>query len=242
MKNKWHEIWEKRSTEKELHSLRGGKELFLELKRLDGWDSTGEMLTYEQFNDQYIQINNELSFSAKTGRHEIKSIFEVGCGAGPNLYLYQQDGLHVGGIDYSHSLIDIAKTVLKDPVELICDEAINLPDTITYDAVLSNSVFSYFDSYEYAEAVLERMYRKTNFSIGIIDIHDAYKKVDFIEYRKQIDASYEERYKELPKFFYDKAFFLRFAESHNMNIRFSMENMGNYWNSDFVFQCYMTKN
>lgn len=114
------------------------------------------MLTYEQFYDQYFQINNELRFSAKTGRHEIKSIFEVGCGAGPNLYLYQQDGLHVGGIDYSHSLIDIAKTVLKDLVELICDEAIHLPDTITYDAVLSNSVFSYFDSYEYAETVLER--------------------------------------------------------------------------------------
>lgn len=237
-----HEIWEKRSPETELNSIRGGKELFLELKRLDGWDSTGEMLTYEQFYEQYVQINNELSFCARTGRREIKSIFEVGCGSGPNLYLYQQDGMQVGGIDYSHSLIDIAKTVLENPMELICDEAIHLSDTIVYDAVLSNSVFSYFDSYEYAETVLEKMYRKANYSIGIVDIHDIRKKADFLEYRKQVDANYEERYKELPKFFYDKEFFLKFAEKHDMNIRFSTENMRNYWNSDFVFQCYMTKN
>lgn len=240
MNRKWHEIWERRYTDVDL-ALGGVRDVFLELKRLDGWDSTGDMLTYEQFYEQYIQIRNELEFSAKTGRHIIKSIFEVGCGSGPNLYLFQEEGIQVGGIDYSHSLIKVAQTVLKDPVELLCDEAVNLPESITYDSVLSNSVFSYFDSCEYAEEVLEKMYRKANYSIGILDIHDINKKKSFVEYRKAIDKDYEEKYKELPKFFYDKVFFLKFAEKHNMNIRFSTEGMGDYWNNDFVFHCYMTK-
>lgn len=38
--------------------------------------------------------------------------------------------------------------------------AVNLSWDVRYDAVLSNSVFSYFDSYEYAEKVLEAMYKR----------------------------------------------------------------------------------
>lgn len=241
MNNKWHEIWEKRIVNNTI--MQGdNKEIFLELKRLDGWDSTGNMLTYEEFYDQYNRIQNELEFDAKAGKNKINSIFEVGCGSGANLYLYQKGGIQVGGIDFSRTLISAAHDVLENPLELICDEAVNLPVDITYDAVLSNSVFHYFDNYEYAMKVLEKMYLKANYSIGIIDVHDLGRKDAFFEYRKSIDDNYEERYEALPKLFYDKSFFLKFAENHNMNIKFTVGDMENYWNKDFVFNCYMTKN
>lgn len=243
MNTKWRDIWEKRVADE--NELRCGdvKRVFLELKRVAGWDATGDMhmLAYEQFYNQYVEIKNELEFCASLKSRPIKSVYEVGCGCGANLYLFQQDGIEIGGADYSGAEIEIAEQVLNNPIELICDEAINISSDVKYDAVLSNSVFSYFESYDYAQKVLETIYHKANYSIGIIDIHDADKKDAFIEYRKSIIDDYEERYKELPKFFYNKLFFLEFAEKHDMSIRFSKPNMMGYWNNDFDFDCFMIK-
>lgn len=241
MNNKWHDIWEKRNADENELNCKDKKRVFLELKRIAGWDATGDMLAYEQFYNQYVETKNELEFCAVSQRRPIKSVYEVGCGCGANLYLFQEDGIEVGGVDYSGAEIEIAKKVLRKPIELICDAAANISPEIKYDAVLSNSVFSYFEDYDYAQTVLELMYHKANYSIGIIDIHDATKKDAFIAYRKSIIEDYEERYKELPKFFYDKAFFLDFAEKHNMSIRFSRPGMVGYWNNDYVFDCFMIK-
>lgn len=242
MSNKWREIWEKRNAN--LNEIYSGdmKRVFLELKRIAGWDATGDMLAFEQFQRQYVEIKNELEFCAASQHRPIKSVYEVGCGCGANLYLFQKDGIEVGGVDYSNAEIEIAGEVLENPRELICDNAINASSEVKYDAVLSNSVFSYFEDYDYAKKVLEIMYDKANYSIGIVDIHDADKKDAFIEYRKKIIENYEERYKDLPKFFYDKTFFLEFAEQHDMSIRFSKSGMRGYWNNDYVFNCFMIKN
>ena len=182
-----------------------------------------------------------MEFSPRSKDNVISSVFEVGCGCGANLYLFQNDGYHVGGMDYSARLIEIASGVLIDPVELICREAASLPCDIKYDAILSNSVFSYFDSYEYAEKVLEAMYSKANQSIGIIDIHNIEKKEEFIQFRRRLYKDYEERYQDLPKFFYEKSFFLYFAEKYNMSIKFTKPDMKDYWNNEFVFNCFMRK-
>lgn len=242
MSSKWHEIWEKRSADEGELSSKDPQRVFLELKRIAGWDSTGDILSYEQFHNQYIEIKNELEFNALHQRRPMKSLYEVGCGCGANLYLFQGDGIEIGGVDYSAAEIEIAGKVLQNPRELVCDEAVNISAEIKYDAVLSNSVFSYFEGYDYAEKVLEIMYRKANYSIGLIDIHDAQKKEAFVECRKAIIEDYEERYRELPKFFYEKTFFLDFAERHDLSIRFSKPDMQGYWNNDYVFNCFMTKN
>ena len=242
MGNKWHEIWEKRKADEAELCCGDSQRVFLELKRIAGWDATGDMLAFEQFYSQYVETKNELEFCAAKQKREIMSIYEVGCGCGANLYLFQKDGIEVGGIDFSSAEIEIARKVLNDPKELVCAEAVLTSSEIKYDAVLSNSVFSYFEGYEYAKKVLEIMYSKTNYSIGLVDIHDADKKEAFTEYRKSIIVDYEERYKELPKFFYDKKFFLEFADQHDMSIRFSKPRMRNYWNNDFVFNCFMIKN
>ncbi len=239
--SKWHEVWEKRNEKEEALLSENPREVFLEMKRINGWDATGSMLEYDQFYDQYVQTRNELEFSPRCKSNALSSVFEVGCGCGANLFLFQKEGYQIGGMDYSKKLIGIAGRVLKNPVELICEEAANLSWDVKYDAILANSVFSYFDSYEYAENVLEAMYHKTNQSIGIIDIHDIEKKEDFIRFRSGLYEDYEKRYQGLQKFFYDKSFFLNFAEKHDMSIRFTKPDMKEYWNNEFVFNCFMTK-
>jgi SAM-dependent methyltransferase len=242
MKTKWQEIWEKRS---EMSILTSGNQqkVFLELKRLNGYDSAGIELEYQEFYDWYKAVKNELEFSPTDKTHEIKSVFEVGCGSGANLYLFQNDGICGGGIDYSNALIDAAKKVLINPRELICDEAINVPVKEKYDAVMSSGVFGYFNNYEYAEKVLEAMYEKAEYSIGIMNIQDAAKKDAYNEYRKRIIKDYEKRYVEegLTRFFYEKSFFLNFAEKHDMSIRFTKGEWKKYWNREYFFDCYMIK-
>ena len=79
------------------------------------------------------------------------------------------------------------------------------------------------------------------YSIGVIDIHDKDKERDFLEYRKKILDNYEERYKDLPKLFYEKDFFGKFAEKYGMNVVFTDSCVKGYWNNEFVFNCYMYK-
>ncbi len=184
-KNKWHEVWESRTENEKTLRSENPKEIFMELKQINGWDSS-------------------LRFKSNA----ISSVFEVGFGCGANLYLFQNDGCDAGGMDYAAHLIELAGRVLTNPTELICEEAANLSWNIRYEVVLSNSVFSYFDSYEYTNKVLEAMYNKANQSIGIMDIHNIDKKEEFIQFRRGL-------YQDLPKFFYEKSFFPDFAEKHN---------------------------
>lgn len=164
----------------------------------------------------------------------------MGCGSGANLYLFESEKINTGGIDYSENLLNTAHKVLKSK-DLICGEAISMPAAPMYDNCFSNSVFSYFEDEKYALAVLEKMYIKARFSIGILDIHDIEKKEEFIKYREKIVPDYHQRYQNLPKLFYPKSFFEKFADGHCMDIVFKESAMEGYWNNRFVFHCYMYK-
>lgn len=240
MDNKWHEIWSAKETEMDFSSADTEK-IFLELKRLDGWDSVGEEITYDAFFNQYKKIKNELSFYPRNEKQTIKSVFEVGCGSGPMLFLFQRDGFEIGGADYSDSMVHTASKVLNDEKELYCSEACDINTDIKYDAVFSNSVFQYFTTEEYAYKVLEKMFEKTNHSIGILDVYDPKYKEDFVKYRKELNPDFEERYENLSKLFIDKSFFIKFAEERHMDVRFSVADLEGYWNNRFVYDCFMTK-
>lgn len=234
--NNWKKIWDRKQAKQDILLKGIPQDVFMELKRSNGFDVVDNAVSYQAF---YGQCQDVLQ-SLQGGQSGIESLFEVGCGSGANLYVYEQAGIKTGGIDYSTGLIDSAKKVLHSD-ELICDEAINLPTDRKYDAVLSNSVFSYFENEEYARSVLEKMFQKTKRSIGLVDIHDIEKKEGFMAYRKKCVENYEERYKELPKFFYSRKFFEEFALEHDMEILFSESKVEGYWNNDFVFSCYMYK-
>ncbi len=211
--NNWKKIWDKKIAEDSILLNGDKKSVLLELKRCNGFDVVDGM-SYEAFYRQYEEIRDNLQ-----KHNKIESVYEVGCGSGANLYLFEEEGYHCGGLDYSHNLIKTARKVLRTE-DVLCAEAIDvMPDKI-YDAVFSNSVFSYFDSERYAEKVLEKMCRKARKVIGLIDVHDIEKQEDFISCKRKIVKDYDERYAGLPKLFYSRQFFEEFATSHNMDIVF----------------------
>lgn len=233
--SQWKTIWENRAAC--IDNIHDEKELFLALKRGNGFDAAGDGMDYDALEQQYRKIKEKLFFRY-SGKD--KSVYEIGCGDGASLFMFERDGIRCGGLDYSESLLEDARKVLRTR-DLVCDEACNLDTTQKYDALLSNSVFSYFTDTTYAECVLERMYQKANYSIGLIDIHDKTKEDAFLEFRRKSIANYDERYRGLEKLFYEKAFFERFAAEYHMKLIFEESDVAGYWNNEFVFHCYMYK-
>ena len=171
MGNNWKEIWNRR------RPVEGGldgdwQEVFLELKRLNGYDVM----------EGGIPLDSYLNFNA--GLMELldltpgKSVYEVGCGAGANMYLMQREGLIVGGSDYAAELVETARTVIPDARELDAMEAADIPTDVKYDAVYSCGVFSYFPDHDYTRRVLTRMLDKSTHAIGITELHDRAKRQD----------------------------------------------------------------
>ena len=232
MKNQWHTIWNRRQPSKEAF-LGDWQEIFLELKRINGFDVMEGGIPLASLLAQSARIKELLRLTAG------QSVYDVGCGAGANLYLLAREGLAVGGTDYAAPLIEIAQRVLPDARELTCTEADAFDIQIKYDAALSNSVFSYFPDEAFAARVLTRMLEKTTGAIGLIDLHDADKEEDFLAYRRATIPDYDERYKGLGKFFYRRSFFEGFARMHNLSIDFPTIEMEGYWNTPFVFNVFM---
>ncbi len=232
----WKYIWQNRSVDDAIYTLKNNKKIFEELKKINGFDVIDNGLSYEALIEQFDNIKSRINTSECE-----KSIFEVGCGSGANLFLFKNSGFKVGGIDYSQPLVQTARKILNLSDEIVCDDAVNLNTDDKYQTLLSNSVFSYFENFDYAKIVLEKMYQKSISNIVLIDIHDETKKEDFINYRRKIIENYDERYKHLPKLFYKKEYFIEFAHSHNMQIEILDSNVKGYWNNPFVFNCFMYK-
>jgi len=238
--NNWKKLWSGRSADKRI--LRSGdpKTVFMELKRSDGFDVVKDQISYQSFLEQYREMKRRLSLHLPEGQ-SIQSVYEVGCGSGANLFLFEKDGIACGGIDYSPGLVDCAKQVLHTTTDIRCDEACGLAAEPQYDALISVSVFGYFTDTGYAETVLEKMYQKAKYSIGILELADIEKKDAYTAHRKQIIPNYEERYQGLPRLFFSQTFFESFARKHNMDIEISPVKMEDYWNSQFYFDCYLYK-
>ena len=232
MDNKWKAVWNRRHANKA--ALAGSwQDIFLELKRMNGFDVMDGGIPLNSLLMQAQRIKELLHLTAGM------SVFDVGCGAGANLYLLQRDGIAVGGTDYSAALVEAARGVLPEARELTCGEADAFDTTLTYDAALSNSVFSYFPDEAFAERVLTRMLKKTAGAIGLIDIHDADKEEEFLAYRRAAIPDYDERYKGLGKLFYRRSFFEDFARAHDLRIEFPAIEMEGYWNTPFVFHVFL---
>lgn len=234
--NNWKNIWDKRQNGLAGIDPADTKAVFSELKRIDGFDLEGG-LPVESLLRQYENTKRELGLSAGD------SVFEVGAGAGANLYLFAQDEFTVGALDYSENLLNILRQVIASDVlrECIADEAKNLPTDIKYDAVFANSVFAYFANFDYAEEVLTNMLAKTKRTLGVLDVYDAAKKEACLAYRRSAIPDYDERYKDLPKLFYPQEFFVDFAKANNLAIQFTDNELTDYGNSPFTYHCYLRR-
>ena len=241
MKNNWHKIWNNRTTRLDEIDMNDDAQVIIELKRIAGWDSHGSTSTiaFEEFKKEYEYIRDNL----KLGKGDGNRVFELGCGSGANLYFLLKDGFKIGGSDYSKSMVDITKKVIGEEnlIECFCGDAAELPTDIKYDAVFSLSVFQYFENLDYAEKVLNRMIDKAEKSIAVVDIFNEDTKAAYLNYCKENIENYDERYKDLPKFFMPKDFFIKYAAKNNLDVTFDRYRMKGYWNDDFIFDCFMYK-
>ena len=234
MGNNWQKIWESRKDTLGNVDPTNYREVFIELKRIDGFDVNGGP-TVDSLLQQYE--NTKKSFNLAQGG----KVFEVGCGAGANLYLFARDGFEVGGLDYSATLIDIAKKIIPAASELICAGADELPTDKKFDAVFSNGVFAYFDDLAYAERVLEKMLLKSRRHVVNLGIYDKEQEEVHMNHRRQTIENYAERYKDLPKLFYPRSFFEDFAARHDLSIRFTKNELEGYGNALFTYHCFMER-
>lgn len=104
--NRWKEIWNRH--EATLTGNENFKTLVMKLKKANGFDVVDEGgVSFENWM-KHIQ-----SIACLLG-HNINSIYEVGCGSGANLIIFQNIGISiVGGMDYSERLVQAAKKATK---------------------------------------------------------------------------------------------------------------------------------
>ena len=234
--NQWDRIWTKRSSD--IIMSNDVFDMFCKLKKADGFDTQEIKGYYEAFFEEWHRMTNRIE--QETGN--ISSVYEVGCGSGTNLYLFQKlKNLDlVGGCDYSEALIQLAHKVVQSG-DLQCVEADCISADTTYDLVLADSVFQYFQNVEYGMRVLKKMWEKANKAVVITEIHDEEKKEEHMNYRRQCVEDYDKKYKGLDKTFYTKEMFINFADQVGAKCLIVRPENELYWNNKYVFDCYLIK-
>jgi len=230
--NKWQTIWGKKS----LTNIDGSKAILNQLLELDGFDTGFSSIKAGDWNSYVIYIKNKLDI------HKNNTIYDVGCGAGAFLYPLYEIGIHVGGIDYSDALISAAKHFMPNG-QFNHMEANGLSIDEQYDFVVSNGVFVYFSSYEYAKNVLYKMVKKAKYSVAILEVNDMDKKEQALALRKGYltDKEYEKRYQGLDHLYYDKKWFVNIAKALDCDIEIEDQVIQNYASSTYRYNVFLKK-
>ena len=226
----WKRIWNKREIEH-------GDDTLLSLIRLDGFDEGAGNISQVNWIEYVNWIKGKLDID------ETDSIFEIGCGGGAFIYPFYNMGHKVAGIDYSNSLIKNIQDTIPN-MNFFCCEAIKLNVSKKFDVVISNSVFQYFESYDYAEIVVNKMLNKARKKIAVLDINDIDKRNDAENLRRGAlsKEEYENKYSGLNHLFYDKTFFIDIARRFNYTIDVFSQNIKHYGNNPFRFNVIISKN
>lgn len=235
MGNNWKTIWNNKNanTINDLSEF----DAFKELKRADGFDVAveNEKEYYQGFYDEWLAFYGKVNELVG----EIKSVYEIGCGSGVNLYMFANRGItSLGGIDYSESLADNAR-IITGSNDVTHGEAIALPIEKKYDLVMSESVFQYFANTDYAETVLRKMIHKSTKLVYLGEMHDASYEQELMEYRRRTIANYDENYKGLNKQFYQRDWITGIAADYGKKVIFTEVDNPQYINGKYLFNCYI---
>ena len=223
---KWKEVWERKGRERENLTLG-------DLIAMDGFDKGAGKMTEETWMEAVETVKRELALK------EGDFLLEVGCGAGAMLLPISEIGIRVAGVDFSSSLIEVAKRAIPDLIAHV-GEARKLPfGSNEFDAVLSYSVFHYFPDYGYAERTLLEILRvsKRDGKILIMDVPDFSKK-EISERHRQGALSEEEYvrlYSDHSHLYYDKNWFRELAKRNRFFVKIFDQNIKGYAESPFRF-------
>ena len=231
----WKKIWINRK----LDDFRASDEKDIILEKLiktDGFDRGIGNIEVEAWKDYIRLISEKISLESDD------SIFEVGCGCGAFLYPFYIDNHKVGGIDYSATLVKMAGALMAGSDFYVCD-AIDLNTESKFDIVVANSVFFYFPDYEYSEKVLTKMILKSGRGVLVLDVPDLEKKEENEIVRRKLlpPGEYEKKYAGLSHLYFDKGWFKEYSDKNGFKLRIFQQNIVNYENSKFRFNCVIEK-
>ena len=229
----WHSVWNKRDVKFDSSN----ESILSKLIKADGFDSPTGMISESSWLEHSDKMRKLLKIVAKS------SLYEVGMGAGAFLYPYYNFVNKIGGIDYSASLINVAKRVMPKG-DFILGDALYIDINTKYDLVVSNSVFFYFTSYEYAMKVLNKMFEKATNTIAILEVSDIeyIKKAEEIRQKSLTAVEYQTKYKDFQHLYYSKEFFMKFAEMKDCNIKIFNPNITGYNANKYRFSVIINKN
>ncbi len=236
--NRWLDIWSKRDDLQNDYLNMDEYELFCELKRIDGFDDAvdkngeGYRGFYNSFLETYRIITENVG--------DINSVYEVGCGSGVNLFLFSRrsDNCVLGGCDYASNMVKCARKVV-DSDDMIVAEAIDIKESPQYDVVMSESVFQYFPSLEYARDVLSKMIKKARKLVYVGEVSDIEFEEEQLNARRQQIPDYDNRYRGLGRMFYAKAWFEEIAKEHGCRVLFTGIANDKYVNGKYQFNVYI---
>ena len=216
---KWKGVWERKGRELKKEDL-----TLRDLIAMDGFDTATGTMTEETWMNVVEMVKRKLNL------RKGDFLLEVGCGAGAMLLPLSKMGINVAGVDYSTSLIEVAKKVIPNLIAYVT-EACELPfKNDEFDAILSFSVFLYFPDYEYAEKVLSEMLRvsKKDAKILIADVPDLSKKEESERHRREAlsEEEYNRLYSEHSHLYYDKKWFEDFANKNGLFVEIFDQNIG----------------
>jgi SAM-dependent methyltransferase len=232
----WRAVWIRKGTESTLETLTLG-----DFFKLNGWDTGAGQLDEGKWR-HLIEY-----FRTKLRIREGDSLLEVGCGAGLFLLPFAQAGVRVSGIDYSTTLIEIAKAVLPRHARVLHSEADHIPFADeSFEQAASNGVFLYFPHWHYAERALDEILRvmKPGGRCLITDIADLAKKKEAERARRENlgQRKYREMYKGLSHLYYDRSRFECYARDRRLAFEIIDQKKANsYGNSAWRFMFYFEK-
>jgi len=177
-----------------------------DLIRINGFDTGVGSYTEQEWSGMVGDALQRMN--AKNGMN----ILDIGCGSGAWLYAASiYNNLNAWGIDYSQSLVDVARIAMPGGV-FLNGEALHLNsllEDVNFDLIVSHSVFQYLPSRGYAMEVLAAAYEKlvSGGCLALMDLNDEeceemYHSERAASYRSP--GEYESAYKGLEHLFFCK--------------------------------------
>jgi len=173
---------------------------------------------------------------SKLGRaNRNTSLLEIGCGAGA--FLRAIESKHeLWGVDFSEQQIKICRQALPAGYFTVCEACYIDFDSGFFDIVISNSVFQYFPTTDYATTVLQKMLvlLKKNGAGAVLDVADIQYKDAYIEAKR--NALGEEAYRQFPsQLYYSRELFIEFSETNGLVYSIEPQAIAGYSNTPFRF-------
>jgi SAM-dependent methyltransferase len=225
----WRTIWGSRK----LENQETGTDLE-KLIALDGFDSPLGLMSegnWRSYAEEFLRRNE-----FKSG----ETLFEVGCGSGALLYLFHELGYKVSGLDFSQKLINAARLALPIKSDyLIFAEANMCPVDVKADIVMANHVFHYFESFEYASEVLNKMIDKASRLVAIYGIPNVDLKKESESMRRGLLSveEYNKKYCGLDILYFSKNWFRQIAMDRGYCAMFYDHKMPGFAQNEFRFDC-----